>query len=67
MDGDGSLITVNRVLIDQLTNYENKNIKEHNELKIMLSDIKTDLSDLFVLHTGQCISNIRRIGQGADL
>ncbi len=44
------VITINRVLIDQLTSYESKNVKEHAELKTILQEIQEDMTDLFALY-----------------
>jgi len=53
---DNSLVTIDKVLVDQLTKYENKNVKEHEELKKILTDhgsifeqIKDELDDLYVV------------------
>lgn len=55
------LITIDRVLINQLASYEAKNIEEHKELKKILTEIKTDVTDLFVLYkNGETIEQKRK-------
>jgi hypothetical protein len=53
---NNSKVTLDRVVIEELKNYQDKNIQEHNELKDILrhhgdyfKDIKKDISDLYII------------------
>jgi hypothetical protein len=51
-----NIVTLDRVLIEELHSYQTKNIQEHNEIKdilknydIYFKDIKKDMADLYVI------------------
>ncbi len=47
---EGGVVTLSSVLVNQLTDYESKNVKEHLELKNILKEIQEDMIDLFALY-----------------